>query len=108
MPINAGDHAIMVELDYIRAERKRLKIHKANLTSSLAGLQSRLDASTSPKLKREMRKRIDNRRAEIYSIAIDLGFLDRSWNKIIVRAKLRGLADDRQIAQWQGEDYASL
>lgn len=105
MPINAGDHAIMVELDYIRAERRRLKIHKANLTGSLVSLQSRLEASTSPKLKREMKKRIDNRRSEIYSISIELGFLDRSWAKMIVRAKLRGLVDDRQIAQWQGEDY---
>jgi len=105
MPINVGDNAIMVELDYIRAERKRLKIHKANLSGSIAGLQNRLDASTSTRVKREMKKRIESRRSEIYSISIDLGFLERSWSKMITRAKLRGLVDDRLIAVWQGEDH---
>lgn len=105
MSTNPGDQSILAELDYIRSERKRLKIYKANLLGSIPHLESRMAASQSAKVIREMKKRIENRRSEIYAISVDLGFLDRSWDKMVVRAKLRGLVDDRLIATWQGEDH---
>ena len=105
MPINRVDQSILDEIEYTRRARRGLVLRNKRLTAVIARYTQRIDASRSAR----HRKVLDARRTlvieQIRLLRIEQGHLQNSWSSLIVHAKLRGLVDDRLIAQWQVEDY---
>jgi NurA-like 5'-3' nuclease len=105
MSIDRVDQSIMDEIDYTRRARRGLSMRIKTLEKVTRRYSSRIDASRSPRHKRVLDARKMLVIEQIRLLRIEQSHLQNSWSSLIVHAKLRGLADDRRIAQWQGEDH---